>query len=348
MYIIQCVAVCLLAPFVGAQTKVPGAPGYLGAVWSNVEPKAPRVGGNQDSGDFFEALKTPNLTGTYDFATPNISAHLVPGVVTDEINSALKGWSLSIAVRAGAPYRDGGGEEYYTAGEINLFAPQSLLANVTDEGGQKNVSVLDEWELCVIQWDLGTEAYPSALRHDDGTCSSVLSPDCLRDLQAAARRDCSNPDIEKIPACANDDTRPFRTSLASQSFPAEAIRAFPRGTANLLSFATQPAPGGARNLTAYNDLGTVAWPVLLTFGTRNSESASTSELFCVRATEAVNGSTLPVWDKKDDEEVGEGSGKGGEGEGEGKGDEEGAAMSIAIDSVSMFGLGAFALAYLML
>ncbi|KAK8139486.1 hypothetical protein PG984_002866 [Apiospora sp. TS-2023a] len=351
MYLIPYAAVCLLARFVSAaQDRGPGADHNLAVQLQRIEPSAPRIRGDNSKEEprrFFEALKTPNLTGTYDFATPNISAPLVPGiVVTEESNSVLQGWSLSIAVRAGVSYR-GKGEEHYTAGEINLVAPQSLLTNLTDEGsGQRNVSVLDEWELCAIQWGLDSELYPSALRDDDGTCSSVLSPDCIRDLQAAAGRQCTSPPIAEIPSCAHDDTRVFRTMAVSRTFSAGTMRQFPRGKAELMTFATQPAPGGVGNLTQYNDLGTVAWPVLLTFGTRNSESASMSGLFCVRATEAVNGSTLPVWVKKDEEEGGEGSGK--EGEGEGKDDEEGAAMNMVIDSVSIFGLGALALSYLML
>lgn len=70
-----------------------------------------------------------------------------------------------------------------------------------------------------------------------------------------------------------------------------------------------------------------------------------SELYCVRPSKAVNGSTLPVWEKKDGEEGGDGSGK--EGEGEGQGDGEGVAKNVGIDSVSMFGLSALALACLM-
>ncbi|KAK8041647.1 hypothetical protein PG993_006170 [Apiospora rasikravindrae] len=336
MYLVKCVAVCLLVRFVGAETSVPGAPVYLGAYWRSVEPKAPRVGGNQDSGGFLEALKTPNLTGTYDFSTPNISAPRAPGKVTDESNSALSGWSISIAVRADAPYRD---DEHYTAGAVTIHTPESLLTNVT-EGGQKNVSVLDEWELCVIQWDLRDEHYPPALRGDDGTCSSVLSPDCIRDVQTEARKQCSTLNITNIPACANDDTRAFRTAQVAGPYPARAIR-----DAEMLAFSTQPAPGGARNLTSYNDMGTVAWPMLLTLGD-SRRVANWSGLFCVRPTEAVNGSTLPVWENKEEEQGGEGSGD-GRGE-EGQGDEEGAAMRIVIDRVFMFGLGAAALAYLML
>ncbi|KAK8048122.1 hypothetical protein PG994_009852 [Apiospora phragmitis] len=180
--------------------------------------------GREDSGGFFEALKTPNLTGTYSFATPNISAPLGTGEVTEEMNSALPGWSLSVTMRTGAPFRG----QHYTAGEVVMHTPPSLLTNITDAGsGQKNVSVLDEWKLCIIHWDLIDEPYPDAMRRDDGTCSSVLSPGCLRDVQAAARRKCADPHINEIPACAKDDTRPSRTSSVSGVLPAQSIREFP-------------------------------------------------------------------------------------------------------------------------
>ncbi|KAK8090482.1 hypothetical protein PG997_005443 [Apiospora hydei] len=186
-------------------------------------PSVPGIRGltsEDDAPGYFEALRAPNLTGAYDFATPNISAPRAPGKVTEESNSALPGWSISIAVRAGVPFRQT--EEHYTAGEVVLHAPESLLTNITDEGtGQKNVTVLDEWELCLIQWDLNSEPYPPALRGDDGTCSSILSPDCTRDLQAEARKQCSNLNITNIPACTNDDTRSFRTSSVAGTYPRE-------------------------------------------------------------------------------------------------------------------------------
>ncbi|KAK8081249.1 hypothetical protein PG996_000030 [Apiospora saccharicola] len=350
MYLIQCVAVCLLAPLVGAQSNnVPGAPQYMGATSGGIEPWPPGVGGSDDDEGFLAALKKPNLTGTYEFATPNISAPETekPGEYTEESNSVLQGWSLSVALTAGVPFR----ENHYVAGELVLNTPKSLLTNMTmtDEGNsdRKNVSVADDWRLCIIQWGLGSKAYPSALRHDDGTCSSVLSPDCIRALQDEARssRRCSAPRIQDLPACADDDTRPFQAGALAAWHSASRIREFPQGHAEMMAFATWPQPGGPGNLTAYNDMGTVAWPMLLTLRA-GGPAARWSGLFCVRPTEAVNGSTLPVWEKKDEEEGGEGSGKGGEAEGQS--DEEGAAINIVIDSVSMFGLGAVALAYLML
>ncbi|KAK7908868.1 hypothetical protein PG985_016171 [Apiospora marii] len=345
MYATHFAVASLLARFAGAQKAVPGAPQYLGSTWLGIEPWPPRVGGVHDDDGFLEALQKPNLTGTYDFATPNISAPATTsGQATEESNSALQGWSLSVALTAGVPHRD----KHYVAGELVLHTPASLLTNITDAGSnQKNVSVAEEWALCIISWDLLSEPYPPALRNggDDGTCSSVLSRDCRRAVQAAARRDCADPQLDTIPECANDDTRAFRTSSTTAWYPARAMRQFPRGRAELMAFSTEPAPGGAGNLTSYNDMGTVAWPTLLTLRAGNGV-ARWSELFCVRPNKAVNGSTLPVWEKKDEEEGGGESGK--EGEGEGQGDEEGAARNIAIDRVSMFGLGAVALAYLML
>lgn len=342
MYVTQFAAACVLARFVGAQEHVPGSPQYMGATARGIEPWPPRVGGTGDDEGFLEALKKPNLTGTYEFATPNISSPEAPSeAITEESNSVLNGWSLSVGLTAGVPFR----ENHYLAGELVLHTPESLLTNITDEGSsRKNVSVIDGWNMCVMQWTLNTQPYPTALRNDDGTCSSVLSPDCIRAVEAKARNRCQDPRIHEIPACANDDTRAFRTGSFSGWLPASAIREFPQGHAEMMAFSTWPAPGGPRNLTLYNDLGTVAWPMLLTLRA-NGPAARWSQLFCVRPTEAVNGSTLPVWEKKD-QEAGEGSGK--EGEGEGQSDEEGAAINIVIDSVTMFGLGAAALAYLML
>ncbi|KAK8048123.1 hypothetical protein PG994_009853 [Apiospora phragmitis] len=78
-------------------------------------------------------------------------------------------------------------------------------------------------------------------------------------------------------------------------------------------------------------MGTVAWPTLLTLRVGGGV-AGWSGLFCIRPTEAVNGSTLPVWESKE----------------EGAGDEGAATMQLAIDRVSRFGLSAATLAWLVL
>ncbi|KAK8019022.1 hypothetical protein PG990_004160 [Apiospora arundinis] len=342
MNLSQFLTACLLARSVNA-VNIPGAPNYLGATWRSVVPDAPRIQGSsaeEAERGFFEALKTPNVTGIYSFATPNISAPLTTGLVTDESNAKLPGWNISVAVRTGIPYRNG---EFYTAGEVNLHMPEALLTNVT-ENNQKNASVLDVWDLCLIQWDLGSQPYPSKMRGDDGTCSSVLSPDCIREVQAAARKKCEDPKIKDIPACAKDDTAAFRTNSISGYYPASSMREFPQGHAQLLAFSTQTIPG-AQNITSYNDMGTVAWPMLLTIGTGHGLHRW-SGLFCVRPNKTADGSIFPDWEEKKEE--------GGEEGGEGKGGDEGkdggksAAMHTGVSKASVFVLNAATLAFLVL
>ncbi|KAK7987313.1 endo-1-4-beta-xylanase B [Apiospora arundinis] len=342
MNLSQFLTACLLTRSVNA-VNVPGAPNYLGATWRSVVPDAPRIQGSsaeEAERGFFEALKTPNVTGIYSFGTPNISAPIVPGIVTEESNNVLPGWSLSVAVRTGIPYPTNG--QYFTAGEVYLHMPQSLLTNVT-EGGQKNISVLDEWDICVIQWDLGSRPYPFKMRSDDGTCSSVLSPDCIREVRLAAQRNCRDPNVQDIPACAKDNTAAFQTTSVSGYFPAESMRKFPQGRAQLMAFTTETIPG-AQNVTSYNDMGTVAWPVLFTVGLGHG-SHGKSGLFCIRPNKIVNGSTLPVWENKEEKGGKEGEGQDGD---EGKDGGKSATVHTDVGKASVFVLSAATLAFLVL
>lgn len=341
MHLSPYLAACLLAPIVGAINNVPGSPQYLGSDVQAIEPSGPGIQGrrgDEEDRQFFEAMKTPNMTGSCSFATPNITAPPANGTVTAQ----LPGWSLSVAVRANAQYPRNG--EYYVAGTVHLNTPESLLTNMTiaeDGQSQKNVSAIEPWKVCVTQWALDSRPYPSKMRSDDGTCSSVLSPGCIRGVQAAARRDCKDPQIQSIPACANDDTTAFQSTSYSYYLPASKIRRFPQGHAQLWAFATETAPG-AQNFTSYNDMGTVAWPVLLSLGDGKG-GQSWSGLFCVRPTKAVNGSTLPVWEDKEEKNGGE-----GEGGNEGKDDDKNAAIHTAAGKASLFVLSAATLAWLML
>jgi hypothetical protein len=114
-----------------------------------------------------------NGTGIFPVAGPNISA---PSSVTTSID----GWSWSIFVVADIPIINSSWEipqksQFYTWGKLTFNAPQFLHSS--SSSSVQNVSVNDDWQICLYSWDLGfgDAPYPSNLRNDDGTCSSVLS-----------------------------------------------------------------------------------------------------------------------------------------------------------------------------
>lgn len=239
--------------------------------------------------EFEAGLDAPNATGNYPIAGPNISA---PYSET----SNLDGWSWSVDVAADLPIGSAytskyGNDKFYTGGKLTFNAPASLLSS-----SSRNLTVNDDWEICLYSWQIGLNwgssvaAYPNELRIDDGSCSSVLTSECITDLQnAISFGQCSCPPFRDIPSCValGEDTAPWRTTCVASRFNATRIRQWEDG--KLVTWAYGGATVHDRgNLTDYNDVGSLAWPVMASFG-----SSQTATLSCLRASNATQGSTAP-------------------------------------------------------
>ncbi|KAI0509217.1 CBP4-domain-containing protein [Xylaria bambusicola] len=250
----------------------------------------------------FEAslANSTNATGTYAIAGPNISDTFSP-------TSTLDGWSWSITLaELPVPARSSStpNDTYFTAGQINLNVPSSLV----DSNG--NVIVDDSWRMCLFGWDLSNNPYPKKLRSDDGTCSSILSDECVADIKKSvddsinsADEQCACPKISEIPSCSKieDAASVFNNSCYAKTFDAKRIREFNNSKTAWEAFGSLEGYQKG-NETIYNDLGSVAWPVIASFGRSNEVSGEVPEkglttLSCVRAVDAAPGSKIPAGDE---------------------------------------------------
>lgn len=243
---------------------------------------------------------TPNITGQYPIAGYDISTPYVSN--PEPGDDTIDGWLWSIAVAADLPLENSttmhSDDDFYTGGRIVLEAPKSLVS----DGG--NLTVDDEWKLCVFAWNVGdNESYPEDLRNDNGTCGSILSDECIANLKTEATPalgegggQCSCPNIDIIQGCGNDDdaTSAFGNGCYARSFNATELRQsglWDNGQLEIYSFgeATTHKSG---NRTAYDNIGSLAWPVMIWMGTSGMQFDLS--LTCVRATDPVDGSTEPA------------------------------------------------------
>ncbi|KAI0112519.1 hypothetical protein GGR51DRAFT_44457 [Nemania sp. FL0031] len=246
----------------------------------------------------FDAFLTnnANITGEYAIPGPNISAPAMPASMAND--SMISGWSWSIVVAADiplenssiAPADDGQGLFYYTGGKMVLNAPSSLV-----NSSSGNLTVDDDWRVCLFRWELRNVSYPDKLRSDNGTCGSILSDECIADMKKAAAPaesgGCQCPRASTIPSCSGlgDDSELFDTTCSGTSYDAQRLRGLKDGMEETWAFGGAAAHHSG-NLTAYDEIGSLAWPVMVSFG---SDQYSTASLTCVRAADTVTGSTAP-------------------------------------------------------
>ncbi|KAJ3578839.1 hypothetical protein NPX13_g1725 [Xylaria arbuscula] len=245
-----------------------------------------------------------NSTGTYVIAGPNISEPFSP-------TSTLDGWSWSITVAElpvntalhSTPDDIYNSSYYFTAGQIRLNVPSSLV----DSKG--NVKVDDSWRMCLFGWDLSNSPYPEKLRSDNGTCASILTEECIADIKKSVNdtvnsvnSQCTCPTISEIPSCSKieDAASLFNNSCFASTFDAKRIREIQEGKTAWEAFGSFDAYQRG-NDTVYNNIGSVAWPVIASFGRSNQVSGEVPEegvitLSCVRAADAAPGSKAPTGD----------------------------------------------------
>ncbi|TGJ81945.1 hypothetical protein E0Z10_g6817 [Xylaria hypoxylon] len=246
----------------------------------------------------------PNATGNYAIPGPNISAPANPASSSNGNESIVDGWSWSIVIAADlplvnasdAPKDDARARFYYTGGKMTFNAPSSLLG----PGG--NLTVNDGWQVCLFTWQLDGFPYTDKLRSDDGTCKSVLSDECIADMKLAAAKatvqgTCVCPVSSTIPSCSRlgGAAKVFNNNCYGTFRNASYIRNWEGAKLETYAFGDTTAHHLGNN-TAYDNIGSLAWPALISFSNKNYggilEDSMTS-LSCVRATDAVAGSTVP-------------------------------------------------------
>ncbi|KAK8073163.1 hypothetical protein PG996_006511 [Apiospora saccharicola] len=207
------------------------------------------------------------------------------GAVSLPNNGGADGWSLSVQVAADVPIASGGmyGGDYgtfFTGIQSFLNAPVGKARNVRSDDDSL-------WETCTIFWDLTVAEYPAELREDDGSCSAGLSKDCISVIERQIVHDsspqsgCTCPQLDKIDACR--DSKLWKSTACAAS-----LRRY-----------DGPLHDQANNMTAYNETGSIAWPVAVVwFGDSPTDNSgvggkTTAKLACVRANKAAEGAWSP-------------------------------------------------------
>ncbi|KAI1813551.1 hypothetical protein GGS20DRAFT_474508 [Poronia punctata] len=279
-------------------------PGFIGAVSaSDDKPKDDRVElfqatpnhgpWNVPRDDFDQFLAdNADARGNYPIPGPNISASVV-----DPDN--IDGWSWSVSVAADLPFINAPGQknesedpQYYTGGKVVFHAPTSLL----DSRPEPHLIVDDKWDMCLLSWELNHREYPDKLRTDDGSCKSVLSDECIADLESKAvinGGSCQCPRAVDIPSCdrlGDDAHLLLDRTCAAYNLNATDLRRWKGGRLEVYAWGSTTTHSKG-DTDGYNFFGSLAWPVLASFG--NTTYGHTAKMSCVRATDGVDGSKAP-------------------------------------------------------
>ncbi|KAI1261014.1 hypothetical protein F5Y18DRAFT_431559 [Xylariaceae sp. FL1019] len=248
--------------------------------------------------EFEDSLnKHPNVTGNYSIAGPDN--------LDSPSYSPANRWAWSIAVAADlsldnsqdAPPPDGNGSWYYTGGKITLNTPVS--AQIHDLN--RNDTINDDLELCIIKWDIDEVAYPDELRKDDGSCTSLLSDECIEDMKAFVQiknKVCQCPQARDIPSCKKlgGKSELFDSSCYAAYRNVSDIRGstggWEGGKYDIFAFGDAYAHHKG-NRTSYDNLGSLSWPVMVGFR-QGTDGTTYSNLTCVRASEVLPDSEEPT------------------------------------------------------
>lgn len=212
-------------------------------------------------------------------------------------------------------------DKFYTGGELVFNVPYTInnTSTTSDE------AIEDDWSLCLYTWSLWDTAYPDSLRQDNGTCLSTLSSECIAAIEESAAsghtsRGCSCPKASDLPECASlgDDTDLWSNNCASSLYNASDMRAWEEAGGVRRTIFGDMYPHERGNTTAYNYIGSLAWPVMASIRSFTTEGSSgiTPQMSCPRADTATEGSIAPTddgLDSGDDQ---------GQGTGDGQGDQE--------------------------
>ncbi|RYP30528.1 hypothetical protein DL767_006205 [Monosporascus sp. MG133] len=239
-------------------------------------------------------LERPNATGTYPLSGPETTS---PASESGPVD----GWAWDIRVRADIPisetnvtnYHQDLLSQYFTGSQIRLKSPSS-------EG------IDPSWLVCVIRWQVDDD-YSEELRQDDGTCSSVLDESCRSDMADVVANTwadrsgtdrCRCPDLSSISSCGEPPAA-FDQGCSATVYNATHINnstgtgpgSWSAGEYLVLTYGG--AAGARGDTTLYDQTGSLAWPFMVVWGRRSLHAVPTSQLTCVRAANATDGSQAP-------------------------------------------------------
>lgn len=257
---------------------------------------------------------SPTAMGYESFSWYNISTS------STELSN-VRGWSWNLTIKGDMPVSgvknagDYPADQVYTGGRLSFQAPQELLKQ--DGSG---LVVNDGWGICILRWDLGGELYNQNLRTDRGVCDTALTTECkeaLRDwirpsAQAYAKGGwCNCPRVDDVPECANNDRGglgPWNSPCHAVELDAKKLATLAGGHVDLLTFASADMYA-ADNLIVYNDLGSLAWPVMaVQVAGDESGIMSTTNTACVRARYGIGSWDEPTSNGTAPREMAEGQG----------------------------------------
>lgn len=196
----------------------------------------------------------------------------------------------------------------------------------------------DNWSVCLYEWTVWFAAYPASLRTDNGTCSSVLSSECIAAIEreAASKHTserCRCPIARELPECAElgDDNDLWSTSCGANWYNSSSVRAWGDQGLEKMTFGS-PDAHERGNKTAYNYIGSVAWPVMASFRDLRTGGLVTAKLSCPRAETATEGSVAPNAEGLD---AGDGEGQNG---GDDQSSQEGGGYNVDMNWLVFGGL----------
>ena len=157
---------------------------------------------------FDQYLDHPNATTEALLPRQNITSPPSTSAAADQP------WSWGISVRADIPAANSSAlsdedmTKFFTGTRITVNAPPDLITAINTTTKNSSSRAYGDFEVCLVMWevsDMSSSAYPDELRQDDGSCSSIVSNQCVKDLEAAAVKlypsYCRCPSVRDIPSC---------------------------------------------------------------------------------------------------------------------------------------------------
>ncbi|KAL2126467.1 hypothetical protein VTI74DRAFT_851 [Chaetomium olivicolor] len=210
-------------------------------------------------------MEKSNATSKYPLQAPDTSAPFpAPG--------PIDGWSLTVSVVADVPMAESPLSVAHTFPNFTFTGNRIVLRAPTGPDS----AVDDSWHICVLQWTIDPYHFEAKLRDDDGSCSSVVSDQCARDVEKAAaegymdgrtgRRQCFCPGLSTITSCSREEAKALnmKGSCIAQDISAANVNSWPDGKYNVVSYGGPPRLPG--NQTDYERVASLAWPMLILWG----------------------------------------------------------------------------------
>ncbi|KAB5575266.1 hypothetical protein GE09DRAFT_1091495 [Coniochaeta sp. 2T2.1] len=259
-----------------------------------------------------------NATTYINVPGPNAS-YAYPGA--DHLNNQQYPFTLGVVVTADIPatnvtdgtlsgVTDEDRAKFFTGSRVGFQVP-TLVANITGRSRPDNSSApYTNWDLCVFTWDFSfvyNATYPYKFREDDGNCTSIVSEQCVKDMENEAvenyrkrDRQCQCPTVAKLSSCYEDSLF-AKLGCVAHTFNYTDVQQWPEGNYPTYIYGGPFHDKG--NITAYNETGSLSWPVMTLWGRwptevyqGNGSSPPTSDkakLTCIRPMEGRGSGNIP-------------------------------------------------------